>query len=299
VAWQASPRREDDDPVLIRRVAAKDRQAFETLYYRYARRVHRYVSKFIKQPELAEEVLDDVMLVIWRKAWCFDHSSRLSTWILGIAHNKAMKARTRSARATAEALPPILEWSTAEDPASIMARRELGHILTRALDALSPAQRRAVVELTLYRGRSYREIAAITGRPVNTVKTRMFHARRLLQLLRGLGWPQASGQGEESARPDPTPTAIPTASIGRCKSSFPGTSPLPLGRTSATMSRRTSRPVPPVKPERMSFACTALSQDTGYPAGACPRGNGGGHDIKGSCPRQRESRSRTGHRQPL
>jgi RNA polymerase sigma-70 factor (ECF subfamily) len=69
-----------------------------------------------------------------------------------------------------------------------MMRQELGKTLARAIETLSPEQR-AVVELTYYHEHSYQEIAEITGCPVNTVKTRMFHARRrLAQLLAGLGW---------------------------------------------------------------------------------------------------------------
>src|SRR5215471_11195101 len=76
--------REDDDPELLRRVAAKDRHAFETLYQRYASRVHRYLSKLIPSPELTAEVLDDVMLVVWQNAARYNGTSRVSTWILGI-----------------------------------------------------------------------------------------------------------------------------------------------------------------------------------------------------------------------
>ncbi|HXH09277.1 MAG TPA: sigma-70 family RNA polymerase sigma factor [Alphaproteobacteria bacterium] len=196
-AWQPEPMPEDDDLVLIRRVAAKDRQAFEVLYHRYARRLYGYVAKFLKQPELVEEVFDDVMLVVWQNAARFDHSSRLSTWIFGIAHHKALKALGRSSRQPTEPLPDVPLGS--EDPEGIVARRELGRTITQALDALSPEQR-AVVELTFYHGCSYQEIATITGCPVNTVKTRMFHARRRLQqFLRGWGMRRASEEGEESA----------------------------------------------------------------------------------------------------
>src|SRR5262245_28468075 len=87
-----SSRLEDNDPDLIRRVAGKDRRAFELLYQRYAQRIHRYLSRFISQPDVVEEVLDDVMLVIWQNASRFNHTSRLSTWIFGIAHFKALKA---------------------------------------------------------------------------------------------------------------------------------------------------------------------------------------------------------------
>jgi RNA polymerase sigma factor (sigma-70 family) len=197
-AQQPSPTLEEDDLILIRRVAAKDRQAFETLYHRYARRLYGYLAKFIRQPEVVEEVLNDVMLVLWQNASRFDNTSRLSTWILGIAHHKALKALARSSKPPADALPTTPEWSDREDPEGVVIRQELGHILTRALDALPPEQR-AVVELTFYHGCSYREVAAITGCPVNTVKTRMFHARRrLVQLLARLGIHHSSAGQEES-----------------------------------------------------------------------------------------------------
>jgi RNA polymerase sigma factor (sigma-70 family) len=185
--WQPASTVEDDDFTLIRRVAAKDRQAFEILYRRYARRLNSYLSRLLRQPEVVEEVLDDIMLVVWQHASRFDYTSRLSTWIFGIAYHKALKARARASKESIDALPDTPEWSEQDDPEGIMSRQELGHTLTRALEALPPEQR-AVVELTFYHECSYQEIAAIAKCPVNTVKTRMFHARRrLAQLLADLG----------------------------------------------------------------------------------------------------------------
>jgi RNA polymerase sigma-70 factor (ECF subfamily) len=167
-------------------VAAKDRQAFEILYHRYARRLYRYLSKLITQRELIEEVLDDVMLVVWQNAARFNHTSRISTWIFGIAYHKALKALTRSSNQSPD-MPSAMpeEWIDREGPEGAMRRQELHSILARALETLSP-ELRTVVELTFYHECSYQEIAEITECPVNTVKTRMFHARRrLAQLLGG------------------------------------------------------------------------------------------------------------------
>lgn len=182
-----SPRSEDDDPELIRRVAGKDRRAFEALYRRYAQRLHRYLGRLIGQPDVTEEVLDDVMLVVWQSAARFNHTSRVSTWIFGIAHYKALKARARLSGRAAE--QPMTDQHAADDdgPEDATMRGELGRAVSQGLQALSPEQR-AVVELTFYQGRSYQEIAEITRCPVNTVKTRMFHARRrLAPLLAALG----------------------------------------------------------------------------------------------------------------
>jgi RNA polymerase sigma-70 factor (ECF subfamily) len=176
---QPAPTLEDDDFALIRSVAARDRRAFETLYHRYAPRVHRYLSKFVRRPETVEEVFDDVMLVVWESASRFNYTSRLSTWILGIAHHKALKALGRSSRNPVELSATADDAVEPEGPEEALTHREIGGAVVRALDGLPPEQR-AVVELAFYHERSYREIAEITGSPVNTVKTRMFHARRRL-----------------------------------------------------------------------------------------------------------------------
>jgi RNA polymerase sigma factor (sigma-70 family) len=165
----------------------RDRQAFEVLYQRYARRLYSYLAKFLRQPESIEEVLNDVMFVVWQNAERFDYTSRLSTWIFGIAYHKALKALSRVPKEPSCTLPDTPQYSHQDDPEEVMTRREIGHTIARALRALSP-QQRAVVELTFYDECSYGEIAAITKCPVNTVKTRMFHARRrLAPLLAKLG----------------------------------------------------------------------------------------------------------------
>lgn len=132
-APEPSPVLEDDDLILIRRVAAKDRQAFETLYHRYAPRLHRYLAKLIRQPELIEEVFDDVMLVVWQNASRFNNTSRLSTWIFGIAHNKVLKALARPSTRPADGLLMAPEEEIdREGPEEAMTRQEFGSMVARA-----------------------------------------------------------------------------------------------------------------------------------------------------------------------
>lgn len=176
----------DDELALLRRVAAKDRKAFEALYHLYYRRLFGYLLKITRRAELVEEVLNDVMLAIWKGAASFDGRSRPSTWIFGIAYHKALKALARQPHEAGEETERP-EPVDREEPESLAVRRELATVLGRALGALPPDQR-AVVELTYYYGLAYQEISEIVGCPVNTVKTRMFHARRRLRdLLPGLG----------------------------------------------------------------------------------------------------------------
>src|SRR5262245_43190063 len=116
-----------------------------------------------------------------------NHASRVSTCIFGTAHHKALKSWALLASRPAGSPLTDDEAASGEGPEDATMRGELDRLLAKSLAALSPEQR-AVVELTFYHGRSYQEIAEITRAPVNTVKTRMFHARRrLAPLLTALG----------------------------------------------------------------------------------------------------------------
>jgi RNA polymerase sigma factor (sigma-70 family) len=177
----------EDDFALIRRVAAKDRQAFERLYQQYYPRLMGYLVKLLGHRESAEDVVHEVLVVVWTEAARFRYTSRLSTWIFGIAYHKALKAQAKTAKHPVDRPPVAPTALDHADPADALSRQETHTALVHALQTLSPEQR-AVVELTFYHGFSYREIAAIVGCPVNTVKTRMLSARkRLAQLLPALG----------------------------------------------------------------------------------------------------------------
>ncbi len=184
----------EEDLALIRSIARRDREAFERFYCRYAPRLGRYAMRLLKQREAVDEVIDDVMLVVWQDAARFDAEvSRPSTWLFGITHHKTLKRLVRSS-SRREALPLDSgeaegrgDASAALDPEQAAMGRQLGTALAGALSQLS-ADHRAVIELAFCEDYSYQEIAAVTGCPVNTVKTRMFHARkRLARLLRGRG----------------------------------------------------------------------------------------------------------------
>jgi RNA polymerase sigma factor (sigma-70 family) len=183
------------DAALLDRVAAGDREAFEALYHRYHSPLFAYIFRLSRRGDMVEDILNDVLFAVWKGASRFAGRSQPSTWIFGIAHHQTMRAlrrlepRRQDARAP-EAIPADGGWpepAATEGPESLLDRRELGSTLSRALASLSPEQR-AVVELTYYHEFSYQEIAETLDCPVNTVKTRMFHARRRLRsLLPALG----------------------------------------------------------------------------------------------------------------
>jgi RNA polymerase sigma-70 factor (ECF subfamily) len=171
-----------EDAALIAAISEGDVPAFERLYRRYRRPVAGIVYRLTGRPGVVEELVNDVMVVVWQKAGTFAGRSAVSTWIMGVAYNTALKAIRKFGRT-----PTFVEVDAdavldEAGPDQHLADSERRRRVLRALDELSP-QHRAVVELTYYLGYTYGEIAQIMDCPENTVKTRMFHARKRLRRL--------------------------------------------------------------------------------------------------------------------
>jgi RNA polymerase sigma-70 factor (ECF subfamily) len=127
--------------------------------------------------ELAEEIINDTFWVVWQHAGDFRGASRVSTWILGIAYRRGLKTLRYAG-------PPPVDFDVeaeagSEEPAH---QEEINEWLDVALQRL-PLEQRMVIELAYHVGHSCEEIASIMQCPVNTVKTRMFHARRKLKVI--------------------------------------------------------------------------------------------------------------------
>jgi RNA polymerase sigma-70 factor (ECF subfamily) len=176
---RTAPAGHDDarDQSLVQRIAQGDRRALEELYHLYHRRLARFLTRVTTRYELAEEIINDTLWVVWKGAADFRGASQVSTWIVGIAYRRALVTmRHVSVRPF---LAGDFDAAGSTDPAPGIEQRQL---LERALATLPPEQRLAL-ELTYFLGHSCGEIADITDTPVNTVKTRMFHARRKLREL--------------------------------------------------------------------------------------------------------------------
>ena len=168
--------RNQREVVLLGRIAGHDGAALKELYFLYHRRLARFLTRLTTRTEVAEEIINDTFWVVWQRAGDFRGASLVSTWILGIAYRRALKALQR--------LRPRL---TAEDEGSEPSEEpwqhaELSEWLSVALARL-PREQRTVLELAYTLGHSCEEIATIMECPVNTVKTRMYHARRKLKVL--------------------------------------------------------------------------------------------------------------------
>lgn len=178
----------DADWNLVRQVGMGDQAALERLYKQYYAGLYRFILQITRRIDLVEEVINDVMFVVWEKAAEAVPRSRASTWILGIAHKKALQALRRGRNSEGVTLDESAHADL--DPALDLAFGELEteEVLFALLRALSPEQR-GVLELVYYHGLHYAEIAQVIDCPENTVKTRVFHARRKLREI----WPGLTG----------------------------------------------------------------------------------------------------------
>jgi RNA polymerase sigma-70 factor (ECF subfamily) len=161
---------------LLQRVARQDRAAFQELYLIYWPRLARLLIRMTSRPEIVQDVLQEVLLIVWQKAEQFRGESLVSTWIIGIAYRRAMRA-LRSIRLIA----PIEQDLKLHEPDPQQAL-ENPQWLARAMQVL-PLEQRMVLELAYLMDLSCQEVAEIMCTPVNTVKTRMFHARAKLRSL--------------------------------------------------------------------------------------------------------------------
>ena len=178
-AGDAARRGRGEDAELIARIVRKDLRAFEALYRAYHPRLTRFLNNLLRRAQLVEEVLNDTMMVVWNNSDRYNGKSKVSTWIFAIAYRKALKALKRSDEPVED---KNAERRVSPDlgPEQQLGRRQAQDVLMSAINELS-AEQRAVVDLTYFHEIGYREIAEIMACPVDTVKTRMFHARRRLK----------------------------------------------------------------------------------------------------------------------
>jgi RNA polymerase sigma-70 factor, ECF subfamily len=182
-----------DEASLIARIAAGDTVALEVLFARHNARVYRFVLRQVRNPAVAEELTNEVFLEVWRNAGRFAGTSSAVTWVLSIAHHRAVSSLRRRREESWDERAAAVLPDTADNPEAATQKADTREILRRCLDALTP-EHKGIVDLVYYHEMSISEAAEVLQIPENTVKTRLFHARkRLSELLEKAGidrgWP--------------------------------------------------------------------------------------------------------------
>jgi RNA polymerase sigma-70 factor (ECF subfamily) len=167
----------NSDEALIARVAKGDRQALKLLYGRHHVKVYRFALRLMNDEAAAEDVVSDVFLAVWRRTGRFEGSAQASTWLFGITRHKALsRLRARTNDPLDDGVAESIE-DPADNPEVTMQKEQRRMLLQDCLTQLS-ATHREIVDLVYYHGKKIEEAASILGVPLNTVKTRMFYARK-------------------------------------------------------------------------------------------------------------------------
>jgi RNA polymerase sigma-70 factor (ECF subfamily) len=173
------------DAELIRAIAAGDRDAFVALFERYAGRIKGFMMRSGASAGDADEIVQDVMVAIWRRAQTFDPArSAAATWIFAIARHRRIDLLRRAGRPKPDPLDPLFQPEAEPDGFAAVNAADREARLREALADLPPEQR-AVLVAAFYEGLSHAEIAAREGLPLGTVKSRIRLAFRRLSGILG------------------------------------------------------------------------------------------------------------------
>ena len=165
------------DETLVALIAGRDKRALQQLYSRHHVRIYRFALRFLNDEAAAEDTVSEVFIDVWRQAERFEGRSQVTTWLLAIARNKALSMlRRRSNEELDDEVAEFIE-DPSDNPEVAMLKSQRASVLQDCLTQLSPAHRE-IVDLVYYHEKSVEEVAEIISVPANTVKTRMFYARK-------------------------------------------------------------------------------------------------------------------------
>ena len=172
------------DELLIQRIAAGDKAAMQTLFARHQLKMYRFVLRIVSDATLAEDAVSETFLEVWQHAGTFQGRSSVATWLLGIARYKALATQRRRPTVSLDCKSVQNVVDPVHDPEAELGQQDTRTAIRRALAALS-REHAEILDLVYYQEKSIREIAEVLGIPENTVKTRMFYARKRLAAIIG------------------------------------------------------------------------------------------------------------------
>src|SRR3989454_11404010 len=168
--------------MLIRRIARGDQLAMRALFARHQTPLYRWLLRIVRDETLAEDLLSDVFLDVWRQAASFEARSSVSTWLLAIARNKALSARRRRTDAELDDELASSLVDPADDPELVLQKKNRVEVLRQSLARLA-LEHGEVIDLVYYHRKCVKKHAEIVGISEATVKTRRFYARKTLAEL--------------------------------------------------------------------------------------------------------------------
>jgi len=178
----ANPDSQSDEQ-LLELIARQDKLALERLYQRYRQPLGAFLHRKLYDKSLTDEVFNDILFTIWQKAANFRGDSKASTWIFGVAYRVILSASRREVKHKenrSDIEPSDFEKHMPQ--ASVESTDPMAEKLEQAITQLSD-KHKTVIELTYYHEMSLEQISNITDAPINTVKTRLFHARQALKKI--------------------------------------------------------------------------------------------------------------------
>jgi RNA polymerase sigma factor (sigma-70 family) len=169
-----------DDPLapLMSAIAAGDRAALAGLYRQLEKPVYRFVLSKLNDPHESADILHDVFMEVWRSAGRFAGRSKVQTWVFGIAWRKVIDLRRKSGRTELPGETPDILDEHVDTEAAVLAGQEALHV-RHCLSELGDDHRMAI-SLAFYEDMPYGQIAEVAGVPEGTIKTRIYHAKKLL-----------------------------------------------------------------------------------------------------------------------
>jgi RNA polymerase sigma-70 factor (ECF subfamily) len=170
------------DEKLIKQIAQGNKLAMRALFARHQVRVYRFALRILRDSALAEDVVSEAFIDAWQHAGRFEGRSSVSTWLLGIARHKALTVCQRRSGESLDYETALNAVDPADNPEIELGRKDTASVIRRCLSALSP-EHAEIIDLVYYQEKSIKEVGEILGIPDNTVKTRMFYARKRLATL--------------------------------------------------------------------------------------------------------------------
>jgi RNA polymerase sigma-70 factor (ECF subfamily) len=182
ISTAADRRASLSDDALIKQIADGNKLAMRALFARHQLRVYRFALRIVRDSATAEDVVSEVFIDAWQHAGRYEGRSSVSTWLLGICRHKALTAANRRTTESIDSETAMNVVDPANTPEAELGQKDTGSVIRRCLAALSP-EHAEMIDLVYYQEKSIKEIVEILGIPENTVKTRMFYARKRLAAL--------------------------------------------------------------------------------------------------------------------